>query len=354
MTMWSDGAQLEDPLDLRRLGFLHPPTVRHLLQKGSKVEIARYFPLCENLVCLKRFMGSKLPLDFGRPDVYDMKDDMEPYLMSTIYCNFRQDEQPTHQFLHREAARRFVEAKKSAAKNKNMNKIGKETIIYPVAEMRELNITAMSSRLRLFNDICKGMNRDTLVSSLEEYRDAAFDGFRFARFMCTKLKLALPTTAAEYLEFCCVGSPFLRTLIYMICREGKFLSPRKHGKFIVTEDVPLNAMFIEWVLNMLGVNVTVYHAGLTNAERTALQEEFNDPKSKLSGMVLMYDVGGTGLNLWCDCWHVFMCTGGKNESAERQGAGRVIRVSLKRAFWRSMTLTCTGSTGKKSPKSLSC
>ena len=148
----------------------------------------------------------------------------------------------------------------------------------------------MSTLLRTLNDICKGMKEDTLANSLEEYRDAAFDGFRFPRFICTKTKLALPTTAAEYLQFLCHGSPFLQNLIYLICHKGKFLSPRKHDKFIITEDVPLNAMFLEWGLNMFGVDVAVYHAGLSNAERTALQDEFNNPDSKLSGIILMYDI----------------------------------------------------------------
>ena len=121
MQMWSDGEQLQDPKDKRCLELLHPPTIRHLLIKGAKEEIAKYFPLCENLVSLKRFMGSKLPLNFITKDIYDMKDAMEPYFMSTIYCDFRPDEEGTYQLLYREAGRRFMEAKKSAAKNKNVD-----------------------------------------------------------------------------------------------------------------------------------------------------------------------------------------------------------------------------------------
>jgi hypothetical protein len=41
MSMFIDGAkELSDPLDPRRLGFLHPGTVRVLLEKGTVVDHA--------------------------------------------------------------------------------------------------------------------------------------------------------------------------------------------------------------------------------------------------------------------------------------------------------------------------
>lgn len=81
-------------------------------QCGNKIEVAKYFPLRENLISIKRFIGSKLPLRFGSNDVYDMRRVMKPYHISTVTCGFRVDEQAAHQFLHREGSRRFLDPSK--------------------------------------------------------------------------------------------------------------------------------------------------------------------------------------------------------------------------------------------------
>jgi hypothetical protein len=50
-------------------------------------------------------------------------------------------------------------------------------------------------------------------------------------------------------------------------------------------------------------------------------------------MIIMYDVGGFGLNFWQDCHLAYMCTPAKNESAEIQTGGRVVRVSIEKRFF---------------------
>jgi hypothetical protein len=170
------------------------------------------------------------------------------------------------------------------------------------------------------------------INSLQELRGQGFDGFRFVRFMCMKQNMALPTSAIGFLESICEGSPLARSLIYEVCRNDRFLLPRKHGKFIVTEEVPLNAMFLEWVLSMLGIETAVFHSGLNQSERNALIDEFNNADSSLTCLIIFYTVGGVGINFWRDCHTVYMATPATNEANERQAGGRVIRVSTKSAF----------------------
>ena len=343
--IWEDGENLEDSFDKRRLGFLHPQCVRNLLNE-PKWAISRYFPLLENMICLRRSMASKIPKDFDSTDMYLLRDCMEPYFFSTMYCELRDDEKADQQWLHREASRRFldkVRASKKAASQKGLLRGTKDQIVYPVAEMRELLITTMSTKLRMFHEICQGLNTDTLVDTLQQHREHRFDGFRFVQFLCSKLGLATPTTALGYLRFLTEGSPILRSIIHYVCEGQRFLKPRKEGKLLIVEDVPLNAAFLEWSLNLLGVETALFHSGLTQGERFALQEEFNDPNKSLSVMILMYDVGGVGINLWYDCGHVVLATAAKNEGGEKQAGGRVIRVCsrllAKKDFFEAPILT---------------
>src|SRR4051812_21584082 len=96
------------------------------------------------------------------------------------------------------------------------------------------------------------------------------------------------------------GSPVLRSILWRVFHEDMFLLPRKKGKLVILEDVPLFAMFYEWALNIAGVETAVFHSGLDFKARFDLQAEFNDPTKSLSVLIVMYDVGGTGLNLWHD------------------------------------------------------
>jgi hypothetical protein len=95
---------------------------------------------------------------------------MKPYVINTLSCSFRDEEQPAHQVLHLEAARRFIEAgikAQQAMQKTSLFSGGKAPVIYPVAEMRELLITAMSTKLRAFHEACKMLNTDTLVETLQ-------------------------------------------------------------------------------------------------------------------------------------------------------------------------------------------
>ena len=327
MSMFIDGADIEDIEDPRRLGFAHPPTVRLLLEKGTLAEQARYYPLTADLLCLNRSMSSKIPMDFDTEDVYDCKQNMKPVFMQTLTTEFLDEEKCEQQIQHREASLRFLDACRGPAKSQAKGK--KEKPVYPVAEMRELLLTAASTKLRLFNDVCKSIGKDTLVDSLAEYRENGFDGWAFVRFICTHTSAPLPSTAFGYLQFMCEGSPMIRALLKIVCKDNMFLSPRKHGKLFILDDTPLVAMFTHWVLNMFGVNTTLFHSGLSNDERNKLQDDFNRLGSDTACMSGLFKVGGLGRNFHPDCANGVLTSGGENHAAEVQGGGRLIRVRLQ-------------------------
>lgn len=141
--------------------------------------------------------------------VFDMAKVMKPYHIWILYCQFRQDKEGAHQFLHRATSRRFVEILRASqiARESKHRSTGKDAIIYPVAEMRELLITAMSTRLRMFHEVSKTVGADTLVQTTRAYRECGFDGFRFVRFMSNKQKLGLPITAYGTWSSCAVVPP---------------------------------------------------------------------------------------------------------------------------------------------------
>jgi hypothetical protein len=328
--MFEDGEMLTDPMDPRRLGFLHPATVRYLLEQGTVVDHARYFPLCADLLCLTRSMSSRIPMDFDGKEYYECKKNLKPVFLRTLTTEFLPEEKAEQQYQHRDASLRFLKVIRASSRKNGGS--GDERPIYPVAEMRELQITTASTKLRCFNDICKSLGKDTLTDSMNEYRLNGFDGWSFVRFLCEHTGTELPKTGLQYLQFICEGSPMIRALIKHICTKDFFLKPRKNGKLFVLEDTPLVAMFIHWTLNMMGINTALFHSGLDTSERNDLQDDFNDSSSEMDVMVCLYDVGGVGRNFHPDCYNAVLTTAGKNQAAETQGKGRLVRAPQKNAI----------------------
>jgi hypothetical protein len=247
MSMFIDGAaEIKDPLDARRLGFLHRGTIRILLEKGTVVDHAQYFPFAADLLCLTRSISSRIPMDFGSNKWYDCNDILKPVFVKTITTEFQPEETAEQQYQHRGASRRFVRASKASG---NQKKCGPDDRpVYPVAEMRELQLTTASTKLRVFNNICTFIGKDSLIDSTSTFRDNGLDGWAFARFICLRTGTPLPSTTIEYLSFVCDVLPLLRTLIKQVCAGDMYLSPCKNGKLFVLDDTPLVAMFLTWLL----------------------------------------------------------------------------------------------------------
>lgn len=191
--------------------------------------------------------------------------------------------------------------------------------------MRELVINTGSTRAAIFNQICNNLEKNTLVQTLERYRQGGWTAVQLVKFMCCSTNQPAPKTAFGYLEYMAHGSPMLRGLCWEICHHMK---ESRQGKILVTEDSPLLAWWWELFLNMAQIRTRTFHASLSHGQRDQLIQEFNDPKATLQVMILPYDVGALGLNLQRDCSRVVVMSGAKNHGLETQAAMRPARVSL--------------------------
>ncbi|KAJ5326908.1 Helicase C-terminal [Penicillium brevicompactum] len=66
---------------------------------------------------------------------------------------------------------------------------------------------------------------------------------------------------------------------------------------------------------------------MRDTERKLLVDEFNDPKSNLSVMIITYDIGSVGLNLHKACNMAVPAAPGNSWSQEAQAYGRCLRVT---------------------------
>lgn len=82
------------------------------------------------------------------------------------------------------------------------------------------------------------------------------------------------------------------------------------------------------MLNYLCIHTKVLHSGLSNKKRTKLVKEFNNKKSSLRAIVLMFNIESQGTNLSKDYDRILVATGAVNTSLEIQVWVRVIRVAI--------------------------
>ena len=115
-----------------------------------------------------------------------------------------------------------------------------------------------------------------------------------------------PKTSSRIAKLCFLaeGSPTLRYIIHqlrdwVLDGQADLKPPRK---LIISEDTPLVAWFWELACNYLYVQTEVLHSGLNNEARWNLVQSFNNPKSAVKVLVLMYNIGAQGVNLdTCSC-----------------------------------------------------
>ena len=67
-------------------------------------------------------------------------------------------------------------------------------------------------------------------------------------------------------------------------------------KLMITEDILLNAYYLELVCKSVYINAKVLHAGLSDAERVQLVKRFKDFKDNLMILVIMYQVFSQDVN----------------------------------------------------------
>ena len=91
--------------DQRRLGLLHPKAVQHLLETDDHTTIADKFHYAENMVSLKRCVGSRIPRDEAETKWLELRTLLKPHFIYTQVSERTEDEEPVFQWLYRDAAR---------------------------------------------------------------------------------------------------------------------------------------------------------------------------------------------------------------------------------------------------------
>ncbi|CAA9966438.1 Helicase C-terminal [Pyrenophora teres f. maculata] len=315
--------------DVRRLALINPASAKSLLQLKERPIIATCFPLIEDLIVLRRTTASSIPRDIHGNDFYRLRDLIKPHHMITLWTKRVPEEELEFQWMHRDASKRFLEAKASLGKTKidANSPLTDDKLVFGTAEMRELIIITGSTRAALFNMICGELDGDTLVKSLDSHRLHGWTAFDVVRFMCKAQGRLPPKTTFDYAQYMVHGSPMLRGLIHEVL---KHIKENKPGKILITEDIPLLAWWWDLTLNLLGIKTVTFHSALTPSERDKVIHRFNDPKDDMVAMVLPYDVGALGMNCQGDCSEVKVMSSAKNQGTETQAVFRPVRVNSPR------------------------
>jgi hypothetical protein len=327
LSAYSDAAKLSKT-DVRRLVVLNPLSAKALLQCKLSPLIAEHYPLIEDLIVIRRSTSSRIPRNPERTAFYNIRDEVKKHFMKTRTLERTTDEEAEFEWLHRDAALRFLEAKAGSPNSADGDEANddqlEEKAVFGTAEMRELLIITGSTHAALFNMVCNHLESDTLVRTLDEHRLHGWTAFDMVKFLCKAKGEVPPTTAMGYARYMVHGSPMLRGLLFEVLKHIRDNVP---GKILVTEEVPLLAWWWEMTLNLLGVKATTFHSGLSNSDRDKLQVRFNDPQDDLVVMVLPYEVGALGMNLQAHCSRVIVMSCAKNHGTETQAVFRPIRVS---------------------------
>lgn len=181
--------------------------------------------------------------------------------------------------------------------------------------MRDVDIANASTHLSRFNTFMRKAKRSTLVHELEAWRTRGFDAEDFVDFIL-KPGDTLPKapTRADYIRFLASASPIMTGILKEI-RDHVITGEKT--KLLITKNVPVVAWFWKVVISLLQVRVTTIHSGLMQKERSRVSKEFNNSASSLSVFIIMYNVGGQGLNLHEVCWRVIVATPAINLAKQR-------------------------------------
>lgn len=109
-------------------------------------------------------------------------------------------------------------------------------------------------------------------------------------------------TRLNQLNFLVFNTPKLRYILHIIWMYFLNISPAEQPtKLFITENILLNAYYIEFVYKFIYLNAEMLHARLLNAKCVQLVKRFKNLKNTLIMLVIMYQVSlqGVNLNLCC-------------------------------------------------------
>ena len=219
----------------------------------------------------------------------------------------------------------------------NSKIVDKGGFISAAQPLRKLNIANFSTKLARLDALMEKAGGNTLVATLNAWRDRGFEA-DFVQDLTRGAGEHKATSARELLVFLCEGSPAARLLFQEILTTKVLQKVNKaqfghHQKLIVAESTTANAFYLQVLLRCALIDGRVMHAGFSNRAKSELIEMFNNPNSSLKVMIMMYDVGGAGLNLHLACNSVLLLSIARSKAQETQIAGRALRVSCSKPLY---------------------
>lgn len=223
---------------------------------------------------------------------------------------------------------------KIAAPNTSVYKRSKDKKDFAMSTipLRKLAMANFATKLARLNAIMEAIGGDTHVATLRMWRAKGMDAEMIQQITRGKGE-RLAATAEGLLSFFTDGSPALR-LVFQELLKAKAIDKLdkakygRHQKLIIGEVVPANAFFLEAVLRACLIDARVFHADLSHHAKSLMVDMFNDAKSSLKVLIMLYDVGAVGLNLHKACDRVLILSIPRSRCQESQLAGRSFRVSL--------------------------
>ncbi|KAJ5188427.1 SNF2-like protein [Penicillium cf. griseofulvum] len=158
----------------------------------------------------------------------------------------------------------------------------------------------------------------TSVAQLNKGRDQGLTGEWIHRVVRQEGELLWPVQSAiKLVHYLVEGSPRLRAILHLIHHYGvlEAANPAQyshHQKALIVECCPLNAWYLEVVLNAALIGTRAMHVNLNEQERKSLVDNFNDPNSSLKIIITTYDIGSVGLNLYEACDLVILSALGRS------------------------------------------
>ncbi|OAF63117.1 hypothetical protein VC83_00674, partial [Pseudogymnoascus destructans] len=294
-----------------------PYRVRTLINSKDKTTINKLYRCLEQLLLLHRSTATSIPTDChgGR---LSLKNLMPPYEITPVQLRMNSAEAAEYQMFHQSFVKDYEEGLALWTEQKQ-SRIDPSSEIksFPcvTGPLRKMTVNAVSTMLSRFHD--------TLENT------TGFTGLQLAH-ATLRAGDRLIKDATDLLRHLTFGSPKLRWILKDVtdhCLKQKPDGGR--SKLLCSEDIPVSAWFIETVLKSVYIRAEVLHAGLTDAQRIALIQEFNNPHSNLTVLIMMYQVSSQGANLDGACHRVCSITTAINLPSELQVHYRPIRVSQK-------------------------
>ncbi|KAH0288518.1 hypothetical protein KCU62_g5009, partial [Aureobasidium sp. EXF-3399] len=286
-------------------------------------------------VMIRRSASSELPVTTGEP--IKLRDMFKKIVRKTVSVSRIGEDELEYQIWHKQAACDFTE-KLKGRKAEVAPPPGQPTPVaapapfsMPMGPLRKLSLANFSTKMARLDATMESLNGNTHVATLQKWREAGKE----AEFLVELTRGAgekKPETAAEMAKCLAKGSPTMS----LVCREvlaARILDPvdpqkyKQHQKLLIGEATPVNAYWIMSTLRALCIDARILHAGLSNKAKAEMVDLFNDPKSSLKVLIMMYDVGAYGLNLHEACNRILITSIARSFALEEQLCGRTNRIT---------------------------